>query len=494
MSPSDSGTVPHLRKGQQLGPFLIEKMLGQGGMGAVYKARDPRLNRHVALKVCTIPDNPAAVERFRREAQAAASLRHTNLCPVHEFDVRDGIAYIAMSFIEGPNLGQWVRDHPLDQRRAARLVAQLARAMQEVHRAGIIHRDLKPGNVAIDKNGRPVILDFGLARQLDDPRSRLTQVGGAMGTPAYMAPEQVENATAAGQAADVYSLGVMLYELLTGRLPFEGPPQLQLFHAVYTAPQPPSTYCDGLEPGLEAVCLQALAKKPEERFGSMRDFAVALERAAGSAAAPKANPATAPRRVAQPLTPTNPEVARQPTLPLPPPLSQTLPTSAPTPPSKRRQRSSPAKWLVLAVLVAILAGLGIWVWGAVHGPARDSGTDDHATSADQDKRRGTEKKPDPITEIRQLAPQPGENSLGMKFVKLPKGTFYMGWDGGNAGHEDRDQGRFRDRDPHGHAGPVAGVHGQQPQLVLARRRRQGQGEGHQGRGPEAISGGERRVG
>ena len=252
-------------------------------MGAVYKGRDTRLDRHVALKVCTIPDDGTALERFRREAKAAASLSHANLCPVHEFDVRDGIAYIAMGFIEGPSLAQWLRTQTLEPCKAARLVLKLARAMQEAHDAGVIHRDLKPGNVAINKKGEPVILDFGLARQLDDQRLRLTQQGGTMGTPAYMAPEQAMDAAEVGPAADVYSLGVMLYETMTGKVPFSASSVMALMRKVVDdPPEPPSRHNPAIDAELEAVCLKALAKTPQERYGSMQEFAIALARAIGA--------------------------------------------------------------------------------------------------------------------------------------------------------------------------------------------------------------------
>ncbi len=218
-SNTESSVLPEL-----FGPYRIVRPLGKGGMGAVYLARDTRLDRDVALKVCTLADDPVALERFRREAKAAAGLSHTNLCPVYEFDVRDGIAYLTMAFVEGPTLNKWVAQRGrLSQRDAVRLTAKLAVGMQTAHDAGVIHRDLKPSNVVINKKGEPIILDFGLARQMDDAGTRLTQVGAIYGTPSYMSPEQAGGEPELiGPACDIYSLGVILYELLTGRVPFEG--------------------------------------------------------------------------------------------------------------------------------------------------------------------------------------------------------------------------------------------------------------------------------
>jgi serine/threonine protein kinase len=263
---------------EQFGPYKIVRPLGKGGMGAVYLARDTRLDRDVALKVCTLADNPLAMERFRREAKAAANLSHQNLCPVYEFDVRDGIAYLTMAFIEGPTLSAWVATRGgLSQREAARLVAKLALAMQVAHDAGVVHRDLKPSNIIINQKVEPVILDFGLARQLDDARTRLTLEGAVYGTPSYMAPEQAGgDPSAIGPPCDVYSLGVILYELLAGRVPFEGSFTAVMGQLLTTPPKAVRSHNAGVDPALEAICLKALEKKPQDRPRSMKEFARAL--------------------------------------------------------------------------------------------------------------------------------------------------------------------------------------------------------------------------
>ena len=260
---------------EQFGHYRIVKRLGQGGMGTVYLALDQRLNRRVALKVCHIAANhPQALERFRREAQAAASLRHANLCPIYEYGEQDGIHYFTMAHIEGQSLGHWLaRRPPLSQREAALLVRKLALAMQEAHAGGVIHRDLKPANIMLER-GEPIILDFGLAGQAQSQGDRLTKLGAVLGTLSYMSPEQIGGDPAqVGPGCDIYSLGVILYELLTGRVPFEGPPMSVMGQLLHTAPKPPRVVRADIDPRLEAACLKSLAKKPAERFPSMADFA-----------------------------------------------------------------------------------------------------------------------------------------------------------------------------------------------------------------------------
>ncbi len=276
---SDGAALPPDGLPERFGPYHVLRRLGRGGMGTVYLARDTRLDRPVALKVCHLDNHPQALERFRREARAAAALRHPNLCPVYEYDVRDGIPYLVMAYIGGGTLADRLQKHgPLPQREAALLVLRLALAMDVAHRQGVVHRDLKPANVALDERGEPVILDFGLARQAGGPGTRLTHLGSVLGTPAYMAPEQLRgDPAAAGRAGDVYSLGAVLYELLTGEPPFVGPTAAVLAQVLCAEPTPPSRLRPGLDPRLEACCLRALAKEPSRRHADMAAFSAALE-------------------------------------------------------------------------------------------------------------------------------------------------------------------------------------------------------------------------
>jgi predicted Ser/Thr protein kinase len=266
-----------------LGRYQLRKLLGQGGMGAVYLAHDTQLDRPVALKIPSFASaGNSARERFIQEARAAATVLHPNLCPVYDAGTIDGVEYLTMAFIEGKPLSALIRDgRPLSERTAAMLVRQLALAMQAAHDKGIIHRDLKPDNIMITPKKQPVIMDFGLARrELGPQATRLTQAGHFLGTPAYMPPEQVNgDLQAMGPGCDIYSLGVVLYQLLTGRLPFDpaGGLGTLMGQIVLDEPPPPSRFRPGLSPGLEVLCLKTLAKKPEHRPRSMTELAKELE-------------------------------------------------------------------------------------------------------------------------------------------------------------------------------------------------------------------------
>jgi hypothetical protein len=272
-------------------------------MGAVYLAHDTQLDRRVALKIPNIsgPDSPVLLERFYREARAAATLNHPNLCPVHDVGQHQGIPYLTMAYLEGKPLSALlVNGQPLSQRQAAMLVRMLATALQEAHQRGVVHRDLKPANIMMTVRKQPVIMDFGLAQRgavTERPIRpagpavpgdiRLTQTGTLLGTPAYMAPEQIAGDSAAmGPSCDIYSLGVILYELLAGRLPFQGNLEALIGQILLDDPPPPSQFRPDLDAGLEAICLKALAKKPADRYGTMSAFATALsDHVRGTAAA-----------------------------------------------------------------------------------------------------------------------------------------------------------------------------------------------------------------
>jgi serine/threonine protein kinase len=413
MSPQGS-TVPVLPP--EFGPYRIIRPLGKGGMGAVYLARDTRLDRDVALKVCTVADNAQAMERFRREARAAAGLSHANLCPVYEFDVRDGIAYITMAYIEGPTLNAWVAQRGgLSAREAAVLVAKLALAMKAAHEQGVIHRDLKPQNVAINKKGEPVILDFGLAKFTDEGAPKLTKYGAILGTPSYMAPEQVSGDTAAiGPACDIYSLGIILYELLTGAVPFDGPPMAVLARILNNPPPPPRERRPDLDERLNTICLRALAKAPADRFPSMGEFAVALRDATRNTPRTAVAPPPVPQ---QKMVPTaGPSATTTPgTRTLPPPAPKTTTLSRRITAQPGRQKTPATRtgmggelWAVLAGVVA-MSGLLIAVIVYVvsrHGGSSDTG-DTNREPKEQEKvasRRET-KDPGKVVDVEPAPPE-----------------------------------------------------------------------------------------
>jgi hypothetical protein len=281
VSPSSPGLpVAPVALPDRLGRYRVLRELGRGAMGTVYLAHDSQLDRQVALKVPQFSpaDGPEVRQRFLSEARAAASIEHPNVCRVYDVGEINGAPYLTMAYLQGQPLAQLLEGSaPWSERHAATLVRQLTVALQAAHERGIIHRDLKPSNIMINQRGEPIILDFGLARRLHPNGARLTQSGQPLGTPAYMSPEQAAGATGnMGPGCDVYSLGVVLYQLLTGRLPFEGSMADVLVRIVSQEPEPPSKLRPDLDPRLEAICLKSLNKVVADRYGSMREFGAAL--------------------------------------------------------------------------------------------------------------------------------------------------------------------------------------------------------------------------
>jgi serine/threonine protein kinase len=284
-----------LLRGTTLGVrFQIEALLGRGGMGAVYRATDLTLNRAVAIKVLSpsggfVGGNASELRmRFFREARLAAQLDHPNIVPVLHFDSDGPLAYLVMPLLTGGTLSQRTRKHePTDPTLVSNWLRQIAAALDFAHQRPqpIIHRDVKPGNFLFHEDGRLCLADFGVARILAGESSetaQLTRAGVVLGSLSYMAPEQVNGQAA--PASDQYSTGVMLYELLTGALPFEGGDNYSLIvqHASVT-PEPPSTLVSGFPSGLDAVILRTLAKRPEDRFPTMSALSVAFRDALASA-------------------------------------------------------------------------------------------------------------------------------------------------------------------------------------------------------------------
>jgi class 3 adenylate cyclase len=295
------------------GPYRILQKLGRGGMGAVYLALDTRLDRRVALKVPTLTAAPL-LERFKQEARAAARLHHRNLCHVYETGEIDGTPYLTLHFVEGRPLSDVVAEFSAQPRRAIALVETLARAMAVAHEAGVLHRDLKPANILLDAQGEPVIVDFGLAVRLDDD-TRITNVGDVMGTPSYMAPEQHAGALEAiGPRSDVYALGVILCELLTGRRPFRGAVAELVRCKADEDYEPPCRVRPGLDPRLDAICRKALAADPARRYDGMDEFArILADLLDGASAAPVPPPRAdlPPLSAAATMHPTEPRVAEE---------------------------------------------------------------------------------------------------------------------------------------------------------------------------------------
>jgi serine/threonine-protein kinase len=262
------------------GKYELLAEIGRGGMGVVYKARQVDLDRVVALKMVLAGSMASAeqVTRFHAEAKVAARVQHPHVIPVYETGHVNGMPYLVMQFVEGCSLYDRLRAGPLDAESAARIVAAVARAVADLHAAGIVHRDLKPSNILLDAHDQPFVTDFGLAKLLEGD-SGVTQSGAILGTPQYMAPEQaLGRGKVAGPAADVYSLGAILYECLTGRPPFRENSPFDTLIAVLESEAPLPRQINPKVPRvLEQVALQCLEKEPARRFPSAAALAAALE-------------------------------------------------------------------------------------------------------------------------------------------------------------------------------------------------------------------------
>jgi len=271
---------------QTLGRYQIQRVLGKGAMGVVYEALDPKLNRKVAIKTILISqlDEETAKDfsmRFVREAHAVARLNHPNIVQVYDFGEEGGLAYLVMEFIRGSELkSSLTGNQPLDRKECVRIMCELLEALDFAHDAGVIHRDIKPANVMLDSQGRTKLTDFGVARVTDADRTNAerTQAGTMVGTPAYMSPEQVQGHKV-DRRTDIFSAGIILYQFLTGQKPFVGEGAWTVAKKIILDDPPvPSSLNVGISPEFDRVVAKALAKNPEQRFATARDFARALRR------------------------------------------------------------------------------------------------------------------------------------------------------------------------------------------------------------------------
>src|SRR5438309_4049693 len=263
------------------GDYELLEVIGRGGQGVVYRARQKSLNRTVALKVIGLGHwaTEAHLKRFRREAEAAARLEHPGIVPIHEVGERDGSCYFSMKFIEGGQLDAVARREAMPIRRAAQLIAKVARIVHYAHEHHILHRDIKPGNILIDGKGEPHLTDFGLAR-LVETESTVTRTMEVLGTPSYMAPEQaVGNNAAVSSLTDVYGLGAVLYQLLTGQPPFAGGTTYETIKLLLdTEPRSPRLLNPKIDRDLSTICLKCLEKDSQRRYPSALALAEDIER------------------------------------------------------------------------------------------------------------------------------------------------------------------------------------------------------------------------
>lgn len=274
--PSESMPFP-----STFGRYRIVSQLGKGAMGVVYLAEDMQLGRKVALKIPnrSALETPEAVERFHREARTTATLKHANICQVYDVGEIDGSPYLTMEWVHGKTIDNYIRKSKLpNPHQVAKLIRKIALTLEEAHKQGIIHRDLKPSNIMLDERGEPKVMDFGLARNVNTAEhARLTQSGSILGTPAYMAPEQVRgDQRAIGPQTDVYALGVILYQFLTGELPFNGVVGVVFTQILTSLPARPADLNPHVDPALESICRKMMSKEIGERYQSMKQVADAL--------------------------------------------------------------------------------------------------------------------------------------------------------------------------------------------------------------------------
>lgn len=281
-----------LSPGENVGPYRIVEQLGSGGMATVFKAYHPGLDRYVAIKVlhAAFKADPQFFERFQREARIVAKLEHPNIIPVHDFNEHHGEPYLVMRFVEGDTMKPAMHGQPLPPAEVLRLMRPVCQALSYAHRQGVLHRDIKPSNIMVAEDGHVYLTDFGLARIVQAGESTLSQ-DMMIGTPQYISPEQAQGLRDLDGRTDIYSLGVVLYEMFTGRVPFSADTPFATVHDhIYTPLPLPTSLNPNLDPAIERLLLKALAKDPADRFKTADELLQALETTLGE----QAKPAPAP--------------------------------------------------------------------------------------------------------------------------------------------------------------------------------------------------------
>lgn len=358
--------------GRQFGPYQIVAPVGEGGMAAVYKAYQPSMERHVALKVLPrqMAQSEEFIARFKREARLLAQLQHPHILPVFDYGEAEGFTYIVMPFVQSGTLADLLKARRVNYSEMRRIITQIADALGYAHARGMIHRDVKPSNVLVDERGNCLLTDFGLAR-MAVATSMLTSSGAIMGTPAYMSPEQGTGGVVDGRS-DIYSLGIILYEMVTGRVPYSAETPIAIvFKHIQDALPPARNFAPDLPESLELVLLKSLAKRPEDRYQTTDEFIHAVQEAIPFTSAPTSPPSPSLQAYSAPPSPNaNLPTMLEPVSKPPSRPASTPPVAAPvsyTPPSQPSYKSfahsqvQPAKkgLPVWAIAGAGVIGLGL---------------------------------------------------------------------------------------------------------------------------------------
>lgn len=343
-----------LHPGQMLGAYRIISQIGQGGMATVYKAYQPSMDRNVAIKVLPgqLAESGEFVQRFQQEARIIARLEHPHILPIFDYGEDNGITYFVMRYLEAGTLKNKMEAGPLPLGEIDRYFTQLAEALGYAHDRGVVHRDLKPANALVDSDGNLFLTDFGIAKLLASASPRLTQTDAIMGTPAYISPEQAK-ALPVDQRSDIYSLGIILYEMATGRVPFRADTPLAVILKHVSDPLPlPSTIKPDIPSPIEQVILKALAKNPDDRFATTAEFISAWKRAMNEVGSAGFEPET--------------EIYNTPVSRLEMPLDQTQGKPAPAPQTVSKS-GRPATGLVIgciAVVCLLISAAGAIVFAS----------------------------------------------------------------------------------------------------------------------------------
>ena len=349
--------------GKQLGPYRVVAPLGEGGMAAVYKAYQPGMDRYVALKVLPqqLAADPLFVERFKREAKTLAQLQHPHILPVFDYGESEGYTYIAMPLVESGTLTNLLKGQPLPFDQVRSIITQVGDALDYAHTLGLVHRDVKPSNVLIDKRGNCLLTDFGIAKIVEST-AKLTNTGGILGTPAYMSPEQGRGDKVDARS-DIYALGVVLYEMATGRVPFDAEtPIAIIFKHVQDPLPPPSLINRNVPDALERVILKSMAKNPDDRFAAAGDMVRAIKAAISDTGGEATHKTTW-----EPSTQPGPRstAAPSPAATGPQPTFAAPPTIPPAPTQSGKKKQTPVWLFALLGLFILGVCVAIGVGGAI---------------------------------------------------------------------------------------------------------------------------------